>query len=139
MKKVTAYLLAMSVLIVLYGFQANQINDDVPAGEKIFIENKCATCHSVEAAGIILKKKKKTVPDLSDVGSKLEPAFIMKFITKQETLNDAKHMYGFKGSDEDLKTLVDWLVGLSKQNAMDSSATKCDSTVTKSDSTKINN
>lgn len=128
MKNIFNFLLMLTVGVIMFGFQTNIKTDEDSAGKKLFIENKCATCHSVEAADIILKKKKKTVPDLSDVGSKLEPTFIMKFITKEETLNDAKHMYGFKGSDEDLKTLVDWLVGLSKQNQADSSQTTSDST-----------
>jgi hypothetical protein len=119
MKKVILYLLSIFVLIVLFGFQTNQLNKDDPPGKEIFIENKCGTCHSVEAADITLKKKKKNIPDLSDVGTKLDPSFIKKWVLKEESINGVKHMYSYKGSDEDLDILVDWLMSLSKQGIYD--------------------
>ncbi len=120
MKRTIKYLLALIFLVFLFGFQMNKIDDDDPAGKKIFIANKCAMCHSVEAADIILKKKKGNIPDLSDVGAKLDPDFFKKWILKEETINGVKHMYTYKGSDEDLITLIDWLMSLSQKEAADS-------------------
>ncbi len=123
MKKTINYLLASIVLALLFGFQIDKNEDDDPAGKKIFIANKCATCHSVESADIVLKKKKGNIPDLSDVGTKFDSEFMKKWILKEETIDGVKHMHTYKGSDEDLITLVEWLMSLSQQEAADSTET----------------
>ncbi|MEW6701870.1 MAG: hypothetical protein AB1298_04055, partial [Bacteroidota bacterium] len=56
-----------------------------------------------------------SAPDLSNVGNQQKPEWLEKYITKQESLNDLKHPVSFKGNDEDLKVLVQWLSTLKKE------------------------
>ena len=112
MKNIISYLSFIIFLSLIYGFTNLYIQDDEPAGKKIFVDSKCGSCHSIEAEGLTTKSKKKNVPDLSDVGTKRNSDFISKFITKQEKLNDAQHPMAFKGSDEDLQKLANWLESL---------------------------
>ena len=142
MKKIIYYIFAISIAVVTYGFQSNLLPGDEPAGKKIFLSSKCMSCHSVETADIILKKKNSKIPDLSMVGTKHTAEFITKWVNKEETIDGAKHMYSYKGSDKDLKVLVDWLMSLSEKKADESSKagecskTKVDSTLkTEVDST----
>ena len=117
MKKIISYLLALSFIVIIYGFQSNIKYDDEPAGKKIFIKNKCSSCHALKVANITTKKDK--YPDLSDVGTKYDAEFLTKWILKEVTINDATHMKSYKGSDEDLKVLVGWLMSLSKDAVTD--------------------
>jgi len=142
MKKVIYYIFAISIAVVTYGFQSNLLPGEEPAGKKIFLASKCMACHSVESAEIILKKKNSKIPDLSMVGTRHNADFITKWIHKEETIDGVKHMYSYKGSDEDLKVLVDWLMSLSEKKADESpkagecSKTNVDSTLkTEVDST----
>ncbi len=55
-------------------------------------------------------------PDLSNLGNEnLEADFVKKFINKEVDLNGKKHAVKFKGSDEELTTLVDWLLTLKNE------------------------
>jgi mono/diheme cytochrome c family protein len=93
---------------------------EIPAGQKVFMDAKCGMCHTVYSMGIgeppAADAKKEAEeegpPDLSEVGTSVTAEWLKLFLTKKETLNDKKHMMSFKGSDEDLNTLVSWLVTL---------------------------
>lgn len=88
-----------------------------PPGKVIFKDSKCGTCHSITAQGIAKageEKKEKAAPDLSDVGTKHKADWISKYLLKKETLNDDKHLKKFKGTDEELETLSNWLATLKK-------------------------
>ena len=92
------------------------------AGKKLFTDNKCQTCHSIQSAGITSTMGDKSPAakagkgDLSDVGSAHDAAWIAKYITKKETSKDGKsHPKEFTGSEADLKTLSDWLASLKKK------------------------
>lgn len=90
----------------------------MPAGQKVFTEAKCQMCHTIYAAGIgeppaeDAKKDKSGPPDLSMTGVSRTAEWLSLFLQKKETLNDKQHMMSFKGSDEELTTLVDWLLTL---------------------------
>lgn len=80
-------------------------------GEKVFTEN-CAECHGVKAAGIMAKTKDAEMkgPDLTGIGEKYQTKWMVRYV-KLETKNDGKsHKKKFKGSDEELQVLVDWLL-----------------------------
>ncbi len=64
----------------------------------------------LHSAGI--ESKKSDAVDLSTVGKDQTEEFLMKYLKKETKLNDKDHKSSFKGSDEDLKILVDWLVTL---------------------------
>jgi mono/diheme cytochrome c family protein len=110
MKNVLIYLFLVGAIVALYGFAftiANQPGDD---GKKIFVDNKCAMCHTVNSAGV--ESKKSDAVDLSTVGKDRTVEFLMKYLKKETKLNEKDHKSSFKGSDEDLQVLVDWLVSL---------------------------
>jgi cytochrome c551/c552 len=110
MKNILIYLGLVITIVALYGFAftiANQPGDD---GKQIFVNNKCSMCHTITSAGI--ESKKSDAVDLSAVGKDQTVEFLMKFLKKEAKLNDKDHKSSFKGSDEDLKTLVDWLLTL---------------------------
>lgn len=83
-------------------------------GQTLFVETfKCNQCHSVPAADIEAKitSEKMKGPDL---GGKLavDAAKIGEFLRQKIELDGAKHKKGFKGTDEELKAILDWLGSL---------------------------
>jgi cytochrome c2 len=87
--------------------------DDAP-GKKLFVDNKCNSCHSVDSQGIAKTMASSKAPDLSKVGADHDAAWFSKYLMKEETLNDKKHMKAWTGSKEDLETLTKWLETLKK-------------------------
>ena len=80
-------------------------------GEEAFRKN-CAECHGVKVAKIeaTAKNEKDRGPDLTGIGEKYQPQWIARYV-KEEADNDGKsHKKKFKGSDEELQVLVDWLL-----------------------------
>ena len=137
MKKLLIIALAVSVLCVLLAGlsfadeakkgeakKAAAAKAATPAGQKVFTEAKCQMCHTVLSQGIgeppakDAKEEAEDVeedsgpPDLSAAGAGRTAEWLSLFMQKKETLNDKKHMKAFKGSDEDLTALVDWLLAL---------------------------
>jgi hypothetical protein len=74
---------------------------------------KCGTCHSVEAADLTSKSKKSI--DLSEVGKKYDKELIIKYLMKNETLNDKSHPAVYKGTDKELDKMTEWLISLKKE------------------------
>ncbi len=92
------------------------------SGKSIFLDNKCNKCHSIESQGIKRTSEppegaKYPPPDLSGVGLKHTADWMAQWVTKQVEMHDKKHMYKFKGSDDELKTLTTWLATLKKKPA----------------------
>ncbi len=89
--------------------------DGEPEGKQIFVAQKCGNCHGIEAEGIEAKFTTGPMagPALDDVGSKHEAAWIVDYV-QRETQMDGKNHKGPKpkGSEEELQTMADWLVGL---------------------------
>jgi mono/diheme cytochrome c family protein len=85
-----------------------------PAGQTLFVGQKCNMCHSIEAAGIerTSKSDKMKGPDLSTVGDKHDAAWIVKYLKKEETLDGEQHGKSFKGTDEELQAIANWLATL---------------------------
>ncbi len=86
-------------------------------GKTIFLDNKCSNCHSISSQGIKgLRPEGGAKPnDLSNTGVKLRSEWIEKWLMKEETLNNKKHMRKFKGSPEELHTLASWLETLKEK------------------------
>jgi cbb3-type cytochrome oxidase cytochrome c subunit len=88
-----------------------------PAGKTLFLANKCNTCHSLQADGIEAKVKstaKVPPPDLSTIGDVKTADWIVKYLKKEEALNNKKHAKAWTGKDEDLMTIAKWLEGHKK-------------------------
>ncbi|MBX3045314.1 MAG: cytochrome c [Candidatus Kapabacteria bacterium] len=81
-------------------------------GKTIFEDAKCTTCHGIESQGVVPKKKSDKNPDLSKIhkGDDYTVDFWTKYLKKDENLNNKKHPVPFRGSDEDLTTMINWLM-----------------------------
>lgn len=106
---------AVALLVVLFSAPVITVAaaDSAPRpldGKEIFLAQKCNLCHAVPPAGIeaTTKSEKMKGPDLVDL--KRDAEWIEKFVTKKVELNGKLHMKEFKGSDEELDALVDWLL-----------------------------
>jgi len=109
MKNVMIYLTFVFAIVALYGF-AFGINYSGEDGKKIFTDSKCSMCHTVKSAGI--ESKKSDAVDLSLVGKDRTVEFLNKYLKKEEKINDKTHKSTFKGSEADLKVLVNWMLTL---------------------------
>jgi len=95
--------------------------DATPAGQQVFVAQKCQMCHTVYSAGIgeppaeDAKKDEEEAegpPDLSLAGTGRTAEWIGLFLQKKEALNEKKHMLKFKGTDEELAVLANWILTL---------------------------
>ncbi len=113
MKQLFVYLAFVLTVVLLYSVAfATPVSSD-PDGKKLFTEKKCNSCHAIESQQITTTSKKKN-PDLSDTGSKFKADFLEKYLKKEEAIKDKKHPANFKGTDDELKKLSEWLAGLKK-------------------------
>jgi len=104
--------------LALFGFVlffAMPVSADETAGKKIFLDNKCNTCHSIESQEIKKTLATSKAPDLSNVGAERKGDWIIEFLQKKVDLNGKKHMKAWTGKEEDLKTLAVWLETLKKK------------------------
>jgi mono/diheme cytochrome c family protein len=98
---------------------------DVPAGQKVFLDAKCNSCHTLKAAKIEKRKAatteegeetsatstttKKQPPDLSGAGIKRDAAWIEGWLLRKELVDGKKHKKKFTGTPEEAKTVSAWL------------------------------
>lgn len=109
MKNIVLYLLFIMSIVALFGFAFSMAQEKIPAGQKIYSDNKCSTCHTVEAANLTSNRK---AVDLSKTGENYKTDFVISYLNKEVKINDKAHKIAFKGSAEDLKTLAEWLTSL---------------------------
>lgn len=113
MRKLSSIVLLATAAIFLFGAASSKF--DEPAGQKVFVDQKCMTCHSVEPANLISKSTKKDIPDLSKIEGELDADFLKLYLMKKEKLHDKDHPMAFKGSEDDLASIVDWIIELNKK------------------------
>ena len=102
-----AVTLALAPVILSTGYAAD--------GKALFLENKCNLCHTIDSQGIAKTSDKMKAPDLSNASGLVESADWLKSFLKKEVKKDDKaHQREFKGSDEDLDAIVQWLMTLKK-------------------------
>lgn len=114
MKSIIVYLSIIVAIVALYGFAFTISYNDDPAGKKIFVDNKCNMCHIIKSAGI--ESKKSDATDLSNVGAEMKKDDMIKYLKKEMKLNDKVHKTAFKGTDEELTKLVEWLSTLKTES-----------------------
>lgn len=107
MKNILIYLGLVITIVALYGFAFTIADDKSEDGKKVFVDNKCNMCHTVTSAAV--ESKKSDAVDLSTVGKDRTVEFLTKYLKKEAKLNDKDHKSSFKGTDEDLTKLVEWL------------------------------
>jgi mono/diheme cytochrome c family protein len=103
-----------TLMLVLSFASVSQATGD---GKAIFEANKCNLCHSIDSQGITKKSEKMEGAELSDVGNRLESADWLKaFIKQEETKEGEKHKKKYKGTDEELDTLANWIMSLKQES-----------------------
>lgn len=100
-------------------FQPAGMAEEKPAldGKKLFVEtHKCSMCHAVPAAEIEAKVKTGPMKG-ADLGGKLEKRIeeVAAYVRKKSEIDGAQHKKEFKGSDEELQAILDWLGSLEAQ------------------------
>ena len=110
MKNILMFLLFVTSIVLLFGLSFSYSQSGESEGQKIYNVNKCGSCHSVESAG--LTSKKKDAVDLSVTGDERTIDFFIKYIAKEEMMNDKAHKFTFKDSEEELNSLAVWLTSL---------------------------
>ena len=114
MKNTFLFILFISAIVALYAFAFSFSQDKGPDGKQIFLDNKCNSCHTVASQDITSKKDNAT--DLSNAASYGDAQLLKSYLLKEAQINDADHKMKFKGSDEELTTLVDWLLTLKTES-----------------------
>lgn len=107
--------LMIGVLVVLgLAVVSTRAGDDAAqsAGQEVFLAQKCNICHSVPTVGIESKVKSEKMkgPDLIDLAKQHDAEGLAKYLRREIQLNDADHKKEFKGTDEELQAIVDWLL-----------------------------
>ena len=97
-------------------FQPATLAEEEPAldGKTLFTEtHKCNMCHGVPAEGIEAKVKSDSMKG-GDLGGKIEMELgeIAAYVRKEAELDGKTHKKPFKGTDEELQAIVDWLATL---------------------------
>ena len=83
-------------------------------GKTLFVEtHKCNMCHAVPAAEIEAKVKSEKMQG-PGLGGKIDADFaaIAAYVRKAGELKGEEHNKEFKGTDEELQAIVDWLASL---------------------------
>lgn len=83
-------------------------------GQALFVEtHKCNMCHTVPAAEIESKTKSEKMKG-PDLGGKIEVPIekLAAFMRNEAEIDGQKHKKPFKGTDEELQAIVDWLGSL---------------------------
>jgi len=81
-------------------------------GKAIFLAQKCNLCHGVSSAGIAQTSDKMKAPDLTGKVTAADTPKLAKFLRKLEPGGEKnkKHAKEFKGTDEEIQAVLDWLV-----------------------------
>jgi mono/diheme cytochrome c family protein len=81
---------------------------EVLDGKKLFLAQKCETCHAVSSADIKSTGKIKA-PDLAGLAVKRDAAVLSSFLRGKEKIDGKRHLKPFTGADEELGALIAWL------------------------------
>ena len=82
-------------------------------GPEVFRAQKCTTCHAVSVAGITRQANPdEDGPDLAKVGATLDKKAIALFLLKKTEIKGEKHKKAFQGTQDELRTVAEWLGGL---------------------------
>jgi len=114
MKDTLLYILFISVIVALFGFAFSFSQDQDSDGKEIFLDSKCNKCHTVISMEITSKKD--DAIDLSDAGSVGDVQFLKSYLLKEAEIDDKSHKTKFKGSEEELNTLAEWLTSLKSES-----------------------
>ncbi|MDH4082502.1 MAG: cytochrome c [Nitrospira sp.] len=83
-----------------------QTEEAILRGQNVFKTNKCSVCHSIEGKG------GRMGPDLSQVGSRREAAWLHTFLKDPRSVIPQGKQPPFKGTDQEREELVTYLSSL---------------------------
>jgi len=106
--RVTVGAVAATFLLVVLG--AGLAAAEEGDGQALFQAQKCDMCHSVSTVGIEAKTKSAAMAGGDLVDLDREADWLVQYLKKEIQLNDKDHKKGFKGTDEELNVLVQWLL-----------------------------
>lgn len=110
--RTTVTALAVLAVATLLAARAPLSAEEVGDAKDLFVSvHKCSVCHSVAAAGIERKSEKIAGPDLGGFETDDFDA-LARFLRKEEPRDDEEHKKTFKGTDEELHAILDWLGSL---------------------------
>lgn len=107
-----SYIIFVFAIIALYGIAYADVISEIKGGKQIFMNSKCNSCHSLEIEDIEAKVKKNPAADLSKLDKDYSIEFLVKYLNKEEKLNEKFHPVGFKGDKQNLNELTTWLKSL---------------------------
>jgi cytochrome c553 len=84
---------------------------EVGVGQEAFVANKCNMCHSIESLGIerTSTSDKMKASDLSTVGDTVDAEWVVGFLKKELEREGELHKRTFKGTDEQMQAIAEWL------------------------------
>lgn len=102
--------LALGLLLLAAGVATAASAD----GKEVYLANKCERCHGVARADIASTATSDRMrgPDLSDIGSKRDAEWMVRYLRKEIEVEDKAHRTEWKGSKKDLERLAAWLASL---------------------------
>lgn len=112
MKNKKLYLLILLMAFTFTVLAAGSFNKDDPKGKSLFIKKyECNECHSVKLDKIAATTKSDNMkgPDLSGYSTDHSLADLATYARKEADLDGKKHLKPFKGTDEELQAIIDWL------------------------------
>jgi cbb3-type cytochrome oxidase cytochrome c subunit len=114
MKNTLLFILFISSIVALFAFAFSFSQEQALDGKQVFIDSKCNNCHTVTSMEITSKKDEAL--DLSDAASAGNAELIKSYLLKESKINDKNHKLKFKGTDEELNALVNWLLTLKTES-----------------------
>ena len=117
MKKSMLSIFAIAVLVLAAAPLLLAEEEAEMDGKLEFEVQKCGMCHGVAAAGMKAKttSEKMAGPDLSGFKSDMSFQKQADYMRGKIPIDGTKHKKPFKGTDEELQAIVDWLGSLEAQ------------------------
>jgi len=116
MKNAFFFVLFISAIVALFAFAFSFSQEQDLDGKQIFIDRKCDKCHSL--ASMEISSNKDDATDLSNAGSVGDAQLMKSYLLKEAKINDTEHKFKlkFKGPEEELNALVNWLLTLKAES-----------------------
>jgi cytochrome c2 len=110
MKYIFVFMIGIWMVVFSFGVQFAQGDENlVEKGKELYTQKKCSMCHKLEGVG------GKMGPDLSDEGDKgRNEEWLMKYFKDPKSVMPEAKMRPVKGTDEELKALVAYMMSLKK-------------------------
>lgn len=106
----TLGLVALGLLLAAVASGPGAVAEEAAGGQAVFEAQKCNMCHGVPTVGIEAKTQSEKMRGKDLVDLDRDADWLKQYLMKEVQLDDADHKKEFKGTDEELQVLVDWLL-----------------------------